>query len=354
MLLADKLRNLLLLWACMLLLITQSADASCSSPVLHGFNFLQDRQTALDSPKVCQSLQKLHQTGANSVAFIPFMKQESPQTTNLFLADNVSDKELIAGIREAKRQGLHVVVKPQLLVSGSWAGRIQLATDADEKTWFKRYIAHLTHYARIAETNKADAFVLGTEMKRLRKSKYWPDVIQTIRRHFSGHITYAAHGIDGVIAFPYWDLLDSVGVTLYPVFPEKADAGQVREVIKQRINKLGEIIRKQKGKTAWILEIGTPSAEGWERYPWDWRKLREENPRADSQMQAVIMKEWLMSMDRSWIEGVWIWKWRSSPQAGGEEDPGYTVQNKPAQRVIQTAWQCATSIPDYGQDLCKD
>ncbi len=353
MLLTDKLRNLLLPWVCMLLLIAQSADASCSSPVLHGFNFLQDRQTALDSPKVCQSLQKLHQTGANSVAFIPFMKQESPQTTHLFLANNVSDEELIAGIREAKRQGLHVVVKPQLLVGTSWAGRIKLATDADEQIWFKRYIAHLAHYVRIAETNKADAFVMGTEMKRLRKSKYWPDVIQTIRRHFNGHITYAAHGIDGVIAFPYWDLLDSVGVTLYPVFPEKADAGQVRAVIEQHIDKLEGIIGKKK-KSVWILEIGIPSAEGWERYPWDWRKLREEKPQANSQMQTVIMKAWLRSMDRSWIEGVWIWKWKSSPQAGGAEDSGYTVQNKPAQRVIQTAWQCAMSTPDHGQDLCKD
>jgi len=170
--LVDKLRNLLP-WACVLLLIAQSVDASCSSPVLRGFNFLQDRQTALDSPKVCQSLQKLHQTGANSVAFIPFMKQESPQATNLSLAENVSDAQLIAGIREAKRQGLHVVVKPQLLVNGSWAGRIKLATDADEQIWFKRYIAHLTHYARIAESNKVDAFVIGTEMKRLRKSQYY-------------------------------------------------------------------------------------------------------------------------------------------------------------------------------------
>ncbi len=354
MLRVNKYRNFLLSGACVLLFIAQSVDANCSPPVLHGFNFLQDRQTALDSPKVCQSLQTLQQTGANSVAFIPFMTQESPQTTHLFLADNVSDEELIAGIREAKRQGLHVVVKPQLLVNGSWAGRIKLATDADEQIWFKRYIAHLAHYARIAETSQADAFVIGTEMKRLRKSKYWPDVIHTIRRHFSRHITYAAHGIDGVIAFPYWDLLDSVGVTLYPVFPEKADAGQVREVIKQHINKLGETVRKQKGKTAWILEIGIPSAEGWERYPWDWRKLHEDKPRADNQMQTVIMKEWLRSMDRSWIEGVWVWKWKSSPQAGGKEDSGYTVQNKPAQLIIQTAWQCAMSIPDHGPDLCKN
>ena len=354
MLLVDKLRNLLLSWVCALLLVAPSADAGCSAPALHGFNFLQDRQTALDSPKVCQSLHKLHQTGANSVAFIPFMKQESVQATNLFLAENVSDEQLIAGIREAKRQRLHVVVKPQLLVSGSWAGRIKLATDADEKIWFKRYITHLVHYARIAETNKADAFVIGTEMKRLRKSQYWPDVIQAIRRYFSGHLTYAAHGIDGIIAFPYWDLLDSVGVTLYPVFPEKADAGQVHAVIKQHIDKLGKTIRKQSGKSVWVLEIGTPSAEGWERYPWDWRKLRDEKPRADIQMQALIMKEWLRSIDRSWIEGVWIWKWRSSPQAGGEEDSGYTVQNKPAQLMIQTAWQCATSILDHGSDLCKD
>ncbi len=352
--LIGKLCNLPLLWGCVLLLIAQSATARCASPVLRGFNFLQDRQTALDSPQVCPSLQELHQTGANSVAFIPFMKQKNAQTTNLFLADNVSDEQLVAGIREAKRQGLHVVVKPQLLVDGSWAGRIKLLTDADEQVWFKRYNEHLLHYARIAEMYEADAFVIGTEMKRLRKSQHWPKVIQAVRRHFSGHITYAAHGIEGVVEFPYWGLLDSLGVTLYPVFPEKADAGQVSAVIDQHIGRLGKIVSQQDDKTVWLLEIGTPSAEGWERYPWDWRKLRDENPQANSHMQSVIMKAWLKSINRPWIEGVWIWKWKSSPQAGGESDSGYTVQNKPAQLIIQTAWQCAALIPGQGPGLCKD
>ncbi|MCF6235758.1 MAG: hypothetical protein L3J70_05195 [Gammaproteobacteria bacterium] len=354
--LTDKLHSLPLLWVCALLLITQSVDASssCSSPILRGFTVLQDSQTALNSPQFCQSLQKLQQTGANSVVFVPFMKQESVQTTSLFLAENVSDEQLIAGIREAKRQKLHVVVKPQLLVNGSWAGRIKLKTNSDEQAWFKRYIEHLIHYAKIAETNKADAFVIGTEMKRLRKSQYWPDAIQTVRRHFSRHITYAAHGIDGVAEFPYWNLLDSIGVTLYPAFPKKASAGEVRAVIDQHIDELGETIKKQGGKAAWILEIGTPSAEGWEQYPWDWRKLRDEKPRANSQMQAAIMKEWLESVDRSWIEGVWVWKWRSSPQAGGEDDSGYTVQNKPTQLIIKAAWQCSALIPNQEPNLCKN
>ncbi len=354
MLLADKLRNFLLLWICALLLIAQNTDASSPSPVLRGFNFLQDRQTALDSPRVCQSFQKLHQTGANSVVFVPFMEQENAWATHLSWTEHVTDRQLVAGIREAKRQGLHIVVKPQLLVSGSWAGRVQMSTDADEKAWFQHYIGRLIHYARIAETNKADAFVIATEMKQLRKSKYWPDVIQTIRRYFSGHITYAAHDIEGVIEFPYWNLLDSIGVTLYPMFPKKASASQVREVTDQLIDKLGKIVRRHSGKAIWILEIGMPSAEGWEQHPWDWRKLRDEKPRADSQMQAVIMKEWLISVDKPWVEGIWIWKWRSSPQAGGKNDSGYTVQNKPAQSIIQAVWQHATSTPGHESDQCKN
>ncbi len=329
-------------------------DADADASIFRGFNFLQDSQTPLDSPLVCSSLLKLHKTGANSVIFIPFMKQDNVQSTNLILADNVTDKQLISGIREAKRQGLHVVVKPQLLVSGSWAGAIMQATDVDERTWFKRYIEHVTHYAKIAEANKVDALVVGTEMKQLRKSQYWPDVIQVVRRHFNGRITYAAHGIEGIVEFPYWGLLDSIGVTLYPVFPKKADAGQVLAVTNSLIDRLREVTKNYGKKAVWILEIGMPSAEGWEQYPWDWQKLHEEQPPANSQLQAGIIRGWLTSVNRPWIKGVWIWQWSSSPQAGGEDNAGYTVQNKPAESIIQEVWQRAKPVSNRKVESCKN
>lgn len=346
----DRLRGVSLVWVSMLLLMGQSVDAN----TLRGFNFLQDRQTTLDSSRVCLSLKKLQKTGANSIILIPFMKQESQRAVTPSLAENVTDGQLIAGIREAKRQGLHVIVKPQLLVSGSWAGEIKLMTDKDERIWFKRYIEHIIHYARIAEKNQADAFVVGTEMKQLRKSKYWREVIQAVRGHFRGRITYAAHGLEGVVEFPYWGLLDSIGVTLYPVFPEKANAGQVLAVTDRLMDELRTITRKYTDKAVWILEIGMPSAEGWEPHPWDWQKLRDEKPRADSQMQAVIIKEWLTSVDRPWIDGVWIWQWSSSPQAGGEDDADYTVQNKPAELMIQAVWQGAKLISNDEVRPCEN
>jgi len=347
MCLIDKLRVFLLLCVSVLLI---SCNANVN--VLRGFNFLQDRQTAMDSPRICSSLQKLRQTGANSIIFIPFIKQKNKRSTNPSLASNVTDEQLIGGMREAQRQGLHVVVKPQLLVSGSWAGAIKLSTDADEQVWFKSYIRHVVHYAKIAEENKADAFVVGTEIKQLRKSKYWPDVIQAVRRHFSGHITYAAHNTDGVVEFPYWSLLDSIGVTLYPEFPKNADVSQALAVTDRVIGELEIASKKQVNKKVWILEVGMPSAEGWELHPWDWQKLRDEKPRADSQAQAVIMKGWLTSVNRSWIEGIWIWQWSSSPQAGGKDDTDYTVQNKPAELIIQAAWQRAKSISGSEVELC--
>ena len=282
-------------------------------------------------------------TGANSVIFVPFLKQESTSGIALSRADNVTDRQLEAGIRTARQLGLHVVIKPQLLVADGWAGQVEPASGEEKQQWFDRYTGHLLHYARLAEANHADAMVIGTELKQLRKSRHWRKVIHTIRRHFSGKLSYAAHGLDGVSEFPYWDQLDAIGVTLYPAFPENACPEQIRTVIDGLIGNLRTLSESQADQAVWILEIGTPSARGWEQHPWDWKKLREQRPAADTGMQAAVIKEWLASVDKPWIEGVWIWKWRSSPLAGGKSDVGYTVQNKPAQSIIQKAWQCPAS-----------
>ena len=319
------------------------APAGHAAPQLRGFNFLQDQQIALDSPRACHSLRNLLQTGANSVAFIPFLKQENASGSELSMADNVTDRQLKAGIRTARQLGLQVIVKPQLLVENGWAGQVEPASDEEEQAWFDRYTDHLIHYARLAEANHAAAMVIGTELKQLGKSRHWPQLIRAIRCHFSGRLSYAAHGVAGISEFRYWDLLDAIGVTLYPAFPKNASPEQIRTVIDELVDNLQSLTEKQADRPVWVLEIGSPSARGWEQHPWDWQKLREQQPAVDTGMQAVIMKEWLASLDRPWIEGVWVWKWRSSPQAGGKSDSGYTVQNKPAQSIIQEAWQCPVS-----------
>ncbi len=325
---------------CMVCLISGCNDSL--KPDLHGFNFLQDTDTALDSPEACLSMQHLRSTGANSVILVPFLEQASPESTDIIQSNAVTDKQLIAALELAKHHRLHRVIKPQILVKDSWAGAIKHGTEEQQKTWFESYSQQLLHYASIAETYQADALVLGTELKEMRDSKHWPVLIDQVRSIYSGKLTYAASGIAGVESFPHWQLLDHIGVTLYPDMSKNA-SGSDRLITDTLTDQLQALATKM-DRSVWILEIGMPSAQGWESHPWDWRSLTESSPSPDAQAQAKIIQQWLTSSAKAGIEGIWIWQWNSSPQAGGNDDTGYTVQNKLAQTVVHQHWQSPLSF----------
>lgn len=319
------------------LILASSLVASCnysSKPDLVGFSFLQDSQTAMNSVDACLSMQHLRLTGANSVVLVPFLQQESPSSINVIKSDAVTDKQLIAGLELAKRNKLHLIIKPQILIKNSWAGEIAQQNSDQEKEWFESYTQQLLHYAKIAETYNADAFVIGTELKKIQASDHWPELIKKVRLNFSGKITYAAGEVKGVENFPHWNLLDTIGVTLYPDMSQD----QITDTLTDQLQTLSI----KNNLPVWILEIGMPSAKGWEARPWDWRGLEKSSPSADANSQANFIRRWLTSLEKSQaknIEGIWIWQWSSSPQAGGKNDVGYTVQNKSAQAVVHQHWR---------------
>lgn len=321
------------------MMLSVSACNDSMRPELHGFNFLQDSHTAMDSTGACLSMQHLRLTGANSVILVPFMEQSSPQSTQVTQSDAVTDVQLIAALQLAKQHQLHRVIKPQILISDSWAGAISQDNNEQEAAWFESYTQQLLHYASIAEKYQVDAFVIGTELKNLQKSEYWPTLIKQVRSIYAGKLTYAASGIVGIETFPYWNLLDHIGVTLYPdMSKNKGNEKPEKLITDTLVNQLQEQVKKS-DRSVWILEVGMPSAEGWEAHPWDWRSLTKSSPSPDTHSQAKVIQQWLTSSAKKGIEGIWIWQWNSSPQAGGKDDIGYTVQNKLAQAVVHQHWQ---------------
>jgi hypothetical protein len=51
-------------------------------------------------------------------------------------------------------------------------------------------------------------------------------------------------------------------------------------------------------------------------------------------------------LDRPAVHGVLIWRWLTDPNAGGDRDTDFTVQGKPAERVLLCAWTSACAQPD--------
>jgi hypothetical protein len=305
-----------------------------------GFNALQTSKVAWNSPAARTSLLRMVALGANSVALIPFLKQSGPNSTDIQAANNVTDVQLIAAIRTAHQLGLRVIVKPQILVKNSWAGEISLRDHDRMHRWFESYSAHMLKYAILSEKLGVEVFVIGTELSAIAQFLPWPKLISKLRKEFKGKLTYAAHNVEGVERFPYWHKLDVIGVSLYPSLGDTGEYNEMSAHVEESLYKLSEAVKVHSNKEVWLLEIGMPSAEGFCSIPWAWKELEKNPQQPDMSMQTNAVAAWLNATNEfSFVDGILFWNWFSDPQAGGEYNCNYTVQNKPAEALIKKFWK---------------
>jgi hypothetical protein len=305
-----------------------------------GFNALQTSKVAWNSPAAKTSLLRMMALGANSVALIPFLKQSGPNSIDIQAASNVTDAQLIAAVRTAHQLGLRVVVKPQILVKGSWAGEISLKDHDRMHRWFENYSAHILKYAMLSEKLGVEVFVIGTELTAIAQFLPWPKLISKLRKEFRGKLTYAAHNVEGMERFPYWHKLDVIGISLYPSLGDLGEYDEMSSHVEDSLYKLSEAVKIHGNKEIWLLEIGMPSAEGFSSQPWAWKSLNKNEQQPDMAVQTNAVAAWLSATSElSLVDGIFFWNWLSDPNAGGKRDWDYTVQNKPAETIIKQYWE---------------
>lgn len=319
----------------------QSGVRSAVSPpsplfALYGATVLQTSEVKLDSDLARDSLRQLRQLGANAVVLVPFLRQAKPQSDHLEFGAEVTDEQLIAGIASAHAAGMQVILKPQILIAGSWAGAVNPGSAQGWSRWFASYQAKIIHYAEIAKSNKVEVLVVGTELKQADRLAHWSDLIAAVRKVYGGQLTYAAHNLDGIEQYAHWEQLDMLGVTLYPPLGNQADRQAMHDIMRQVVGGLGKL-HERFHKPVLVTEVGIPSVSGAQAMPWDYSKGKCDAP-ADAGLQAMVLELWLEALNQPWVSGVFVWNWLSDPYAGGRHDTDYTVQHKPAEAVLRCRW----------------
>lgn len=281
------------------------------------------------------ALRKARQLGARAVAVVPFLWQPSPTSPDLVRGQDMSDEQLHAAISQAHALGLAVVVKPHVWVPTSWAGAVVMISEQDWQTWFANYRRELDRIGRIAEEEKAEALVIGTELSQTSRRPEWNELISTARTLYSGRLTYVAHNDEEAGAVPFWSGLDAIGVSLYPPLGDDDDGAGRRDKMKTVADRL-DTLAAQTGKSIIVGEIGLRSAQGAAAEPW--QSAEERVAAAAPALQADVLGDWLAVLRRPTVRGVLIWRWLTDPDAGGMTDTDFTVQGKPAERVLRCAW----------------
>ncbi|MBN4077007.1 hypothetical protein JYT48_01905 [Mariprofundus ferrooxydans] len=304
--------------------------------MLRGFNAMQHENVGWNEPQARRSMQRMASLGSNAIVLIAFLEQDSASAVEVNYSNAVTFGQLQKAIEYAHDLDLKIILKPQMLVRNSWASAISHESQQGWNQWFESYQQHIVRFARFAAQNKVQAFVIGTELSKASGFVDWPGLIRQVRSVFPGQITYAAHNIDGLRAFPFWNELDAVSVTLYPSLGRSGQYDEMQALVHYTVAQL-ESVAKQFDLPLWVLEIGMPSAAGASLKPWEWQSLK--HARVDLQLQRDAIDIWLRALDQPWVDGVFIWAWYSDAASGGRHNADYTPQNKPAERVIQRYWR---------------
>jgi hypothetical protein len=275
------------------------------------------------SAVAADSIAALRDAGANAVAIVVFLWQPQPVSSSIARAGDISDIELAAAIRVARRIGLRVLVKPHAWVPGHWAGDVP-PPDAELARWFARYRNELERIARIAQIEGAGALAIGTELKQLAARPEGEAVILGVRRYFRGTLTYVASSLDEAEQFAHWSALDAVAASLYP--PAPSLSAWVTAV--QRQGERLAALAQQHGRPAWVAELGVRSMAGALAAPWASPEERAGPIDLTLQAQALPAARAVLTKDGA-IDAFFLWCWYTEPDSGGPTDADFTVQNKP-------------------------
>jgi hypothetical protein len=307
---------------------------------MHGFNLIQDRQAPFGSTQALASMSRMRRTGANTAALVPFLWQRRANVPDIARGDDMSDEQLAQGIRAAHRLGLAVIVKPQVWIPGTWAGAVRMDTDADWNTWFARYESALTGLAAVAAREHAEGFVIGTELDQTASHPEWLPLIAHVRAIFHGKVSYVAHNVDGAEQVSFWPQLDAIGVTLYPSLVADDRPAEWARVMHETYARL-QALSSRAGRPVFVAEIGVRSAAGAAAKPWESAEERVAN--VDETLQSDVLHMWLDVLKAPPVQTVLVWRWISTPDAGGHADTDFTVQGKLSESMLSSLWRrCRT------------
>jgi hypothetical protein len=278
-------------------------------------------------------LARIKELGANSVTLVPYGFTKAPaEPTVRWTGTDETDERVARTIREARRLGLATVLKPQLWSRGTWTGDIAFSDEAAFRQWMASYRLFILHHARLAELERADLLVIGTELGGLTgRQAAWRELIRDVRRVWSGPLTYAANWSEEAERIAFWNDLDYIGVNFYyPLVAKAGEAPQAGSPTLRKLDKTLERLSKQYRKPVLFTEVGYAASAAAALEPW-----KEHNAALDPEMQARCYEVVFRSFyRRPWLAGLSWWKWPSHGR-GSAEDPSFSPLGKPALSVLE-------------------
>ncbi len=285
------------------------------------------------------ALRKLESLGTNAVAIVPYTFMRDPtQPVHLPVprrSGSETDEGVIHSLLTAKELAMTVMLKPQIWTRG-WPGDIRMDSDADRQAFFDHYYRWIRHYALLAEIYHVELLCVGVELTQMTvgHEREWVEMIEKLRKIYSGPMVYAANWDREFDRITFWDHLDYIGVNAYYPLAHEDDPAdeELREGFRRALGAVRSVHQRYQ-KPVLVTEIGfTSTAAPW-REPHVRDRSKPVNLDDQARVYEIAFRE--LAGTRSWIRGIYWWKWPSDLEHGGEQHTGFTPNRKPAEDVVR-------------------
>ena len=287
------------------------------------------------------SLGKIKELGANSFSITPFtsMRDASkPEPLRFWeFAGAENDESLIYLSHIASELKMTVMMKPQIYLGRNhWPGDIKMNSGKDWKLFFHYYFDWISHYAMLSEMYGIPLLCLGNELEAatVGHEKQWVNLITKIRKLYDGKITYGANWNYEFKEIKFWNYLDYMGISeYYPLSsennPTDSELLTGAESVMKKINE----IRIKYNKPVIFTEVGFRSTQ----MPWKTALENQSSDKVNLESQKRCYNAlFKASFGKTWLAGMYWWKWPSYLSYGGSaENKMFVPNNKPAESVVK-------------------
>lgn len=322
-----------------LLLLLCFCTISCNSQTkkINGVSFVASGEAVEQS-----DVNHVKKVSANNVALMPFGFIKTLDSPKIRFNSNrqwfgETEKGVKQYAEQFRKNNIKAMLKPQIWVwRGEFTGYIEMKSEENWKILEDSYSDFILFYAKLAQEVNIEILCIGTELEKfvLNRPDYWKNLINEIKKVYSGKLTYAANW-DEFKRIPFWKDIDYIGIDAYfPLSDKKSPTIEEFEKGWQPHKKEIQRIRKTVNKPVLFTEYGYRSIDFTGKEPWQSNRVEGQINHENQQnaTQALHNQFW----KEDWFAGGFIWKWfHKHNKVGGLNNNRFTPQNKPTEKLLK-------------------
>jgi len=306
------------------------------------------------SYQINKELDHWEDVGVEWVRIQTLIYQKNISSSSIFVdrEKTASDESLEYIISKLHKRGFKVLFAPVVNLEhqrrGEWMGMIR---PDDWDLWFENYSGFIEHYAKLAQKNEVEQFVIGVELNSTHKYKEeWEQIIDNTRKHYQGVILFVSN-FDAYETVPFWDKLDVIAMNFYFPINRRDDWYQPWAEVKDGYHNpsyedlldgwqlwVATLDRWQErmNKPILVTEAGYASQRGCTYQPWSWylgESNFEEQYLAYKALYEVWSKKQIVngkSHGGNYLQGIYFFHWADEKPAN---DRSY-VPSQEAKSII--------------------